>query len=260
MEQHLPFITAENLWPEHIVRHGFFTRQGGVSGGVYTSLNCGLGSGDAPENVRKNRALVCAALGAGALAGVHQEHGRNVHVIRTREDADMRPPADGLVTALPAIGLSVLSADCAPVLLADPQARIIGAAHAGWKGALAGVCESVVDAMLALGAKRDAICAAIGPCISQASYEVGADFEAHFLEQDPLSAACFRPAPAPGKRLFALEPYVAGRLNRAGIAGVRELALCTYREEARFFSFRRATHCGEKDYGRGVSVISLLVT
>ena len=257
MEPPIPFITAEDLWPGNEVGHGFFTRQGGVSSGVYTSLNCGLGSGDAPENVRKNRALVCATLGIGALAGVHQEHGRRVHVIRAREDADMRPPADGLVTALPGIGLSVLSADCAPVLFADPRARIIGAAHAGWKGALAGIGEAVLDAMLALGAKRDAIRAAIGPCISQESYEVGADFEAHFLDQDPSSASCFLPAPAPGKRLFALGPYVAGRLRRAGIAEVRDLALCTYRDGARFFSFRRATHCGEKDYGRGVSVISL---
>ena len=260
MQPRLPFLTAGDLWPDATIRHGFFTRQGGVSGGLYSSLNCGAGSADAPENVRENRARVCAALGVEALAGVYQEHGRRVHVIRTREAAELRLPADGLATALPAIGLSILSADCAPVLFADPQARIIGAAHAGWKGALAGVCEAVLEAMLDLGAKRDAIRGAIGPCISQACYEVSADFEAHFLEQDPLSASCFQPAPAPDKRLFALGPYVAARLKRVGLAEVRDLAQCTYRDETRFFSFRRATHRGETDYGREISVISLRVS
>lgn len=257
MQRKISFLTADCLPSGKAIRHGFFTRQGGVSSGLYASLNCGLGSGDAPENVRQNRDHVARALGIAALAGVHQVHGRAVHVIRTAADAALRPQADGLVTALPGVGLSVLSADCAPILFADPRAKIIGAAHAGWKGALSGVGEAVIDAMEQLGAQRGAIAAAIGPCISQPAYEVGADFEANYLAEDPSSAAFFVKSARPGKRQFALGDYVASRLARAGIGAVINLGVCTYRDEARFFSFRRTTHRAETDYGRGVSVIAL---
>ena len=257
MNRDISYVSADCLAADETVRHGFFTRQGGVSSGIYTSLNCGLGSGDASENVRHNRDRVASALGVAALAGLYQVHGRAVHVIRTPEDAALRPQADGLVTGLSGTGLSVLSADCAPILFADPQAQIIGAAHAGWKGALLGVGEAVIDAMVQLGANRQAIVAAIGPCISQTAYEVEADFEQNYLAQDPSSAVFFANPASPGKRRFALAAYGAARLERAGIGTVKNLDLCTYGDEARFFSFRRATHRAEADYGRCVSVIAL---
>ncbi len=257
MNRKISFIPADCLATDNMIGHGFFTRQGGVSDGIYASLNCGLGSGDTPENVRRNRYRVASALGIDRLAGVHQVHGRAVHVIRTAENAALRPQADGLVTGLAGIGLSVLSADCAPILFADHAAKIIGAAHAGWKGALLGVSEAVIDAMVQQGANRNSIHAAIGPCISQAAYEVGAEFEQNFMDQDPASARFFAKSASPGKFQFALGPYVAARLVRAGIGKVEDLGLCTYHDETRFFSFRRATHRGEADYGRGISVIAL---
>jgi len=261
--QPIEAITAPLLAQCAGVQHGFFTRLGGVSTGIYASLNCGLGSGDDPENVRINRGRVSQQFGPQQilLAGTHQEHGKQVHIIRSSEQAGLRPKADGLVSAVPGIGLSILAADCAPVLFADAGARIIGCAHAGWRGALAGICEAVVEAMLALGAGRAAICAAIGPCISQTAYEVDADFERNFLEQDSASAAYFAPGASAGKRQFALGPYVGGRIARAGVGRIERLDLCTYASEyageRRFFSFRRATHRGDADYGRNISVIAL---
>lgn len=252
-----PYISAQCLSTDNIVRHGFFTRRGGVSTGIYASLNCGLGSGDVPKNIVQNRARVVAALHIDALAGVHQVHGRAVHLIATAQDAALRPHADGLVTRLPGIGLSVLSADCAPILFADAEAGIIGAAHAGWKGALAGVTDAVIEAMIALGARRDAISAAIGPCISQAAYEVGEDFRQNYLAHDPAGAQFFMRPQNSAKPHFDLPGYVAHRLRRAAIATVTPLDLCTYADAARFFSFRRATHRGEEDYGREISVIAL---
>lgn len=252
-----PYIRADNLSVDDSIRHGFFTRQGGVSTGIYASLNCGLGSGDAPEKVQANRAAVAAALNIPVLAGVYQVHGRAVHVIRHAADAGLRPQADGLVTALPGIGLSVLSADCAPILFADPEAKIIGAAHAGWKGALLGITDAVIDAMLECGAQKQGIHAAIGPCISQAAYEVGDDFKQNYLAQDPGSAEFFITPASTGKPHFALQDYVAHRLRRAGIASVAPLDLCTYADAGQFFSFRRTTHRGEGDYGREISVIAL---
>lgn len=257
MKEAIAYLSCDIQSTDNNIRHGFFTRRGGVSTGVYASLNCGLGSGDAPENVRQNRGRVAAALGIETLAGVHQVHGRAVHVIRTGEDALLRPQADGLVTDVPGIGLSVLTADCAPVLFADPKANVIGAAHAGWKGALSGIGDAVIDAMVQLGAQRGAIIAAIGPSISQSAYEVGADFEQNYLSQDPSSASFFAKSASPGKRQFALAAYVAVRLQRAGIGTLKNLDLCTYQDEARFFSFRRTTHRQEKDYGRAISVIAL---
>ncbi len=241
------------------VRHGFFTRLGGVSAGIYATLNCGLGSGDDPQNVLTNRSRVCQHLNPDeiTMTGVHQVHGKAVHVITSRAMAAARPQADGLVTSQAGIALSVLAADCAPVLFADPRAGIIGAAHAGWKGALAGVCEAVVDAMLELGATREAIFTAIGPCISQNAYEVDAAFETNFLTQDPASAEFFAAGARADKRQFALGRYVGARLARARIGGIERLDLCTYSDERRFFSFRRSTHCFEQDYGRCISAIVL---
>jgi len=257
MSREVPYITADCLSTDDFIRHGFFTRQGGVSSGIYASLNCGLGSDDAPGNVQNNRDRAAAALGVASLAGVHQVHGRAVHVIKTPQDAALRPQADGLVTGLAGIGLCVLSADCAPILFADPKAKIIGAAHAGWKGALHGIVDAVIDAMVRQGAKRKSIIAAIGPCISQAAYEVGADFEENFLAGDPSADIFFAKSASPGKRQFALAPYVVARLVDTGIGAVRNLDLCTYHDESRFFSYRRTTHRGETDYGRGISVIAL---
>lgn len=258
MTEKISYLTSDVLPFDDRIRHGFFTRQGGVSTGIYAALNCGLGSGDTPENVRQNRDRVAAVLGIAELAGVHQVHGCAVHVIRTREEAALRPQADGLVTNLAGIGLSVLSADCTPILFADPEAGIIGAAHAGWKGALSGAGEAVISAMVQLGAERQAIRAAIGPCISQAAYEVGADFEQNYLAADPASVVYFAKSASPDKRQFALASYVAARLERAGIGAVNNLDVCTFQDETRFFSFRRTTHRGEGDYGRGISVIARL--
>jgi len=250
---------AKNLGQLPGVRHGFFTRLGGVSAGIYASLNCGLGSGDDPQHVLTNRARVCQHLSPHeiTLTGVHQVHGKAVHVITSRDQASVRPQADGLVTNQAGIALSVLAADCAPVLFADPAAGIIGAAHAGWKGALAGVCEAVVDAMLALGAARQTIHAAVGPCISQNAYEVDVAFETNFLTQDPASAEFFAAGARADKRQFALGRYVGARLARAGVGSIEPLDLCTYSDERRFFSFRRTTHRVEPDYGRCISVIAL---
>lgn len=259
MRREISCLTSDILPTDSSIRHGFFTRQGGVSKGIYDALNCGPGSADAAENVRRNRLLVSQSFGIGpiALAGVHQVHGAGVHVIRTAADAELRPLADGLVTALPRIGLTVLAADCAPVLFADPEARIIGAAHAGWKGALGGICEAVVAAMVQQGAARRAIRAAVGPCISSGAYETGEDFAASFLARDTASAGFFTASQKPGKRQFALGPYVGERVRRAGVNAVATLDVCTYSEPARFFSYRRATHMGEADYGRAISVIVL---
>lgn len=253
------FLTAPDLAACEKVQHGFFTRQGGCSDGIYSSLNCGLGSRDEPANVQRNRTRICTELGGAstALAGVHQVHGSRVHTVRDLAQAQSRPEADGLVTRVPGIILSVLSADCAPILFVDPQAGVIGAAHAGWRGALSGIGEATVEAMCALGAERVRIRAAIGPCISQAAYEVSADMQDEFLARDPVSREHFAPGCAPDKYQFALGPYVASRLARAGIVSVHRMEVCTYGDDARCFSYRRATHRGEPDYGRAISAIML---
>ena len=240
------------------LRHGFFTRHGGVSQGIYGALNCGLGSGDDRAAIAENRARVQASFGKDTvLTGVHQVHGNQVQTIRQPAQVHDRPQADGLVTDCPDIILSVLTADCAPVLFADPVARVIGAAHAGWRGALAGICEAVIDAMLRLGAQPENIAAVIGPAISGQNYEVDAAMEAAFVEQEEAWRDFFTPGRQPDKRQFHLAPYVARRLELAGIGTVGQAALCTYAEPERFFSFRRATHLGEPDYGRALSAIML---
>jgi YfiH family protein len=251
-----PHLTAPILAPFAGIAHGFFTRVGGVSGGIYASLNCGLGSRDSREHVAQNRSRVAVALGvpAGALVTPYQVHGTHVIAVTAPWDGGNRPQADALVTDRPGIAIGVGTADCGPILLADPTARVVGAAHAGWKGALAGVVESTVAAMEGLGARRDRMVAALGPTISQANYEVGPELVAQFVADDPGNARFFAPSPNPGGSQFDLPEYIIARLRRAGIAS-ESLAFCTYADPARFFSFRRATHRGEADYGRELSVI-----
>lgn len=240
--------------------HGFFTREGGVSGGIHRGLNVGFGSDDAPEAVAENRRRAMAAFGltGAALTTVHQVHGTDVARLEAPIARDRAPRADGLVTDRPGVVLGVLAADCAPVLLADRQAGVIGACHAGWKGALAGILEATVQAMEALGAGRARIAAIVGPCIQQASYEVGAEFRDRFLADDPDAERWFAPGAAPDKAQFDLEGFVLSRGRAAGLGRVEGLGLDTRSDPARFFSYRRATLAGEPDYGRQLSAIALM--
>jgi YfiH family protein len=246
------------------VAHGFFGRAGGVSQGLYASLNCGPGSRDESAAVAENRARVAAALGARALTSLAQIHSPLVRVVGPDWDAGRHPEGDAMVTTQTGMALGILTADCAPVLFADAEARVIGAAHAGWKGALGskekggGVLEATVAAMEGLGARRDAIAAAIGPCISQTHYEVRFDFRDRVLEQGGLRMRrFFVPSDKEGHYRFDLEGYVAGRLAALGLKSTQPLGICTYPVENGFFSFRRATHAGEADYGREISAILL---
>ncbi|HUI16577.1 MAG TPA: peptidoglycan editing factor PgeF [Alphaproteobacteria bacterium] len=242
------------------VRHGFFTRQGGVSRGLYASLNCGLGSGDDPAAVRENRARAMAAFGlAGeALATAHQVHSARVHLLEAPFALAARPQVDGLVTRKRGLALGVLAADCTPVLFADAEAGIAGAAHAGWRGALAGVLEATVEAMVGLGAVRAHIHGAIGPAIAGSSYEVGPEFPAAFLAEDRANSVFFRPAARAGHFMFDLPAYVAERLARLGLAAVDRLEHDTYAAPELFFSYRRNSHEGLGDYGRCLSAIALV--
>ncbi|MFQ5985410.1 MAG: peptidoglycan editing factor PgeF, partial [Alphaproteobacteria bacterium] len=235
-------ITARALRGTDGVRHGFFTRKGGVSRGPYRSLNCSFGSGDDDRHVVENRARAMARLGLGpsALCTARQVHGRDVAVVKRPWEPHARQRADGLVTRRRGLALAILTADCAPVLLADGHAGVVGAVHAGWKGTLAGVMESMGRAMTGLGATGERIVAAIGPCIAQPSYEVGPEFRAAFLEADRASDAFFVPAGRPGRFLFDLPGYVARRLERLGLGTVVRLAFDSCTEESRFFSYRRA--------------------
>lgn len=238
--------------------HGFFGRNGGVSTGLYASLNCGPGSNDERPSVIENRARATAALSPDAtLITLYQIHSAQaVSVTAPWEIAD-NPKADAFATDKSGIVLGILTADCAPILLADPRAHVIGAAHAGWGGALAGVTKSVVAAMEQLGAKRERIIAAIGPCISRPSYEVGPEFKPRFLAADPGNETFFEPSQRAGHWQFDLAAYVAHRLRQSGIGAVETISLCTYVHEADFFSYRRTTHRKEADYGRQLSAIML---
>lgn len=240
------------------VAHGFFGRTGGVSSGLYNSLNCGPGSGDERALVMENRARARAALSPdAALVTLYQIHSAEaVTVVAPWEIAD-NPKADAFATDKSGIALGILTADCAPILLADPGAHVIGAAHAGWGGAIAGVAELVVAAMERLGARRDRISAAIGPCISRASYEVGPEFHPRFIAADPANARFFERAKREGHWQFDLPAYVAHRLRQSGVGVVEAMPACTYTREADFFSFRRTTHRKEPDYGRQLSAIML---
>ena len=241
------------------IRHGYFTRQGGVSSGIYASLNCGPGSGDGGDNVQENRSRVAQALGVEPrrLLTVRQMHSAKVVSGERPWGANGGPEADALVTAEPGLAIAVLTADCAPVLLCDPEAHVVGAAHAGWRGALSGVLEAVVAAMEELGARPERIVAAIGPAISKEAYEVGSEFRDRFVAEDPESQPFFAVDETSGEPHFDLPAYVADRLARAGIPSVTDLGHCTYCDETRFFSYRRAQHHGETDYGRQISAIVL---
>ena len=240
------------------IRHGFFTREGGVSGGLYASLNGGVGSRDAAAHVAENRARMAEMLGVqpGHLLTAYQIHSAEVVTIDCpwRE----RPRADAIVTRASGLAVAITTADCGPVLLADPDARVIGAAHAGWRGALSGVVEAAVDAMERLGAERHHIRAALGPMIRQGNYEVGPDLIARFTVEDPASHRFFATAEREGHAVFDLAGYIAARLMRAGIHQVEDVGLCTYADDGRFYSFRRTTHRAERDYGRHVNAIALV--
>ena len=252
-------IQARTLAELDGVRHRFFTRHGGVSAGLYSSLNCGYGSDDSPDNVRQNRERAASAfdLAESDLLTLHQIHSSEVLTVGAeRWTSPGGPKADALVTDRPGVVLGVLAADCAPVLLADPDARVVGAAHAGWKGALGGVVEAAISAMERLGARRERLRAAIGPCIGRDSYEVGPEFPAPFLAQDEANGAFFRAAPRTGHFLFDLAGYLAGRLARAGVAAATT-GHDTLASADDFFSYRRNTLNGVRDYGRGLSAIAL---
>lgn len=241
------------------VRHAFFTRDGGVSGGIYASLNCGFGSGDRREDVAENRARALRRLDpeAGGLVTAHQVHSADAVTVTAPWPPGEAPRADAMVTDRPGVALGILTADCAPVLFADAQAGVIGAAHAGWRGALTGVLEATVAAMERLGADRTRIRAAIGPCIGRVSYEVGPEFPAPFLAADPDAATLFDPSPRPGHHRFDLEGYARRRLDRLGLAAVDAAGRDTCAEDAAFFSYRRTCLHGGRDYGRGLSAIVL---
>jgi YfiH family protein len=238
------------------VAHGFLGREGGVSTGIHGGLNVGIGSDDDAVAVAENRARATAAVLPGAkLVTLYQVHSGDCITVTAPFEAG-RPRADALVTDRPGLALGILTADCAPVLFADVEAGVVGAAHAGWKGALGGVTDSTILAMESLGARRDRIAAAIGPCIARASYEVDDAFARRFEMDDPANERFFAPARA-GHHQFDLEAYVVHRLASAGLRRIAALGLDTYADEARFFSFRRATHRGEPGYGRQIALIGL---
>lgn len=238
------------------VAHGFLGRRGGVSTGVVAGLNVGSGSDDDPQVVAANVQTASEAVLPGArLARVYQVHSAHA-VVAEAWTMDERPRADALVTDRPGLLLGIVTADCAPVLLADTTAEVVGAAHAGWRGAIDGVTDAAVEAMERLGARRGRIAAAVGPCIGQANYEVDEPFRARFLASDPANEQFFIDGPA-GRPHFDLEAYVVARLAGAGVQRIEALGLDTYAPTDRFFSYRRATHRGEADYGRQFSLIGL---
>ena len=241
------------------IRHGFFTRDGGVSDGIYASLNGGNGSDDAPAKVAENRARMAAALGVrpDRFVTAYQIHSPDVVTIEQPWPPRERPRADAIVTRAPGLAIGVTTADCGPVLLADDRARVIGVAHAGWRGAVTGVLEATVAAMQACGADRRNITAALGPMIRQPNYEVGPELVARFTAADAANRRFFTPSTRPDHALFDLPGYIAGRLAGAGIDRVEDLGQCTYGDAARFFSYRRSTHRGETDYGRHINAIAL---
>ena len=252
-------IQAEALNAADGVRHGFLTRAGGVSRGPFASLNCGFGSGDEPVLVAENRGRAMTRLGLrdAALCTAYQCHGTRCVTVAAPWPTGDAPKADAMVTNRPGIALGVLTADCAPVLLADRRAGVVGAAHAGWRGALAGVVEATLDAMAKLGAAPQDTVAAVGPCIGQASYEVGVEFRDAFVAADSGNARFFMAGIRAGHHMFDLPGYVTTRLDALGLAAVEALADDTCADAARFFSYRRARLEGERDYGRLLSLVSL---
>ena len=252
-------IQADVLTDCRRIRHGFLTRQGGVSQGIYASLNCGYGSNDDRAKVLENRrrALALIGLPEEALATMYQVHSADVAEVIEPWRLDARPKVDAMVTTRPGVALGISTADCAPVLFADPEAGVIGAAHAGWRGAVNGVVEATVRRMTQLGADPRRIHASVGPCIAQGSYEVGPEFPQPFLRQDPDNRRFFVASKRAGHFMFDLPGYVVSRLQRLGLGAVEHTGHDTCAEADLFFSYRRMTLAGEKDYGRGLSVIAL---
>jgi YfiH family protein len=242
------------------IRHAFFTREGGVSEGIYASLNGGIGSQDEAPRVAQNRARMAAWLGVRPehLLTAYQIHSPEVVIVEGPWAMDQRPRADALVTKRPGLAIAVTTADCGPVLLADEQACTVGAAHAGWRGAAAGVLEATLAVMERCGAARDRIRAALGPMIRQSSYEVGPEFIAAFKTQNKANERFFAPAARAGHAYFDLAGYITARLAAAGVRHIEDLGQCTYSDRARFFSFRRSAHRDEADYGRHVNAIALI--
>jgi YfiH family protein len=251
---HAPSLSAFNN-----IRHAFFTREGGVSEGIYESLNGGIGSNDAPDKVRENRARMALALGVAPTHFVtcYQIHSPDVIVAETPWTRENAPRADAIVTRAPGLAIGASTADCGPILFADGEAGVIGATHAGWKGALTGVLEATISAMEKLGAERSRISAALGPMIRQPNYEVGAEFVQRFKTADEANARFFAPATRPDHAMFDLPGYIRSRLERVDIKSIEDLGLCTYADPARFFSYRRTTHRAEPDYGRHINAIAL---
>jgi purine-nucleoside/S-methyl-5'-thioadenosine phosphorylase / adenosine deaminase len=240
------------------LRHAFFTREGGVSDGIYASLNGGLGSSDDPAHVAENRRRMAAVLDVAPshFLTAYQVHSPDVAVATGPWADDIRPKVDAIVTATAGVAIGVTAADCGPILFADPQARVIGAAHAGWRGAFMGVLESTIAAMEKLGADRSRIITAIGPLIRQRSYEVGEEFVGRFGRDDPANAQFFAPAERTGHAMFDLAGYIRMRLERAGVLLIDDPDICTYEDE-RFFSYRRSVHRAEPDYGRHIHALVL---
>jgi YfiH family protein len=241
------------------IRHAFFTRAGGVSNGVYASLNAGVGSNDEPRNVAENRARMAAALGVPTerLLTCYQIHSSNAVVAVEPWGPHARPRADAIVSRVAGLAVGVSTADCGPVLFADAQARVIGAAHAGWRGALAGVTDEAIAAMERLGAARQRMVAVLGPMIRQPNYEIGTDVWDRFVAADPANGRFFRPSTREGRFMFDLAGYVVARLAAAGIGTIEDIEACTYADADRFFSYRRMTHRDEADYGRHINAIVL---
>lgn len=252
-------LTADNLAGIEGLRHGFFTREGGFSQGLLASLNCGFSGGDDEETVAANRAIAMQHMGVapGDLCMVKQVHGKAVHHAVSPSLGPSTIEADALVTTVPGLAIGVLSADCAPVLAIDPVARVVGAAHAGWRGALAGVIEAMVQAMADLGARPERIAGAIGPCIAKASYEVGPDMREAFERDDPEGLVFFTPVAGSDRFHFDLKAYALGRLARAGVASRLALPDDTHGDERRFFSARRSRNRGEERFGLLLSAIAL---
>jgi YfiH family protein len=252
-------IRASALDASAGIRHGFLTREGGVSEGIFEGLNCGYGSGDAAERVRENRNRAAARLGLdeAQVVTLHQIHSADVIEVTQSIPLDRRPRADAMVSRTPGLALGILTADCVPVLFADADAGVVGAAHAGWKGALSGIVASTVAAMERIGARREHIAAAVGPCIRQPSYEVGPELLDAFTRRDEGDAKFFVPSARDGRFMFDLAGFVVARARAEGLAEVEDVARDTYAEERLFFSYRRATHRAEPDYGRGLSLIAL---
>lgn len=251
-------IDAPSLAALPGIRHGFFTREGGVSGGIYASLNGGVGSNDDAHHVRENRSRMAAAIGVAPerFLTAYQIHSPDVVTVEAPWPAAERPRADAMVTRTPGLGLGISTADCGPLLFADPDARVIGAAHAGWRGAFTGVIEATLAAMERLGATRRGIRVVLGPLIRQQSYEVSTEFVERFAAADPANVRFFA-AGKPGHAMFDLPGYIASRVEQAGVGGFEDLGFDTHADPTRFFSYRRTTQRGEPDYGRHINAIAL---